>query len=269
MNDFDLESLLTRAPEHPSELALDEWIAGLLSATRAAEVEAHCAGCPACLAFVAERREGLAAEPSLDADAIFARIRASAEAADAPAPAGRPTLRARLAKLFDLRGAGLVLVGAAAAVVVMLAIRAPDPAGLGGPVVRAKGTLALEVARKTEGGVQPMVSGDVFRPDDALRFIVTLPTRGQIMIVGVEADGTIYPAWPLAGHGANPVLPAGEAQALDGAVRLDGKPGVETFYLVHCPEKVYPNCASQGPGAAPLCPDACRAAPFVVKKQPQ
>ncbi|MCA9560161.1 MAG: hypothetical protein KC583_16550, partial [Myxococcales bacterium] len=85
MSDFDLDALLDREPEHPSELALDEWIAGVLGAARAAEVEAHCAGCAQCQAYVTEARRGLAAVPGLNADAMFARILAGAEAAK-PAP---------------------------------------------------------------------------------------------------------------------------------------------------------------------------------------
>lgn len=264
---IDLDSLLTRDPAHPSELALDEWIAGLLSAERAAEIDAHCAGCGQCAAFVAERRQGLAAVPEIDADAAFGRIWADVEAAGAPpAPA---SWWARFKARFGAGSLGLVLLGAAAAVVAMLATREPDPSGgLTGPeVVRAKGTLALEVARKTPDGVQPMVSGDVFRPDDEIRFLATLPDRGRIAIIGIEPNGTLYTAWPLPGHAADPVRPKGKAQGLPGAVRLDGEPGTETLHLVFCPEAVEPVCTSAGATATPTCPTGCRTAPFVVNKQ--
>lgn len=269
---FDPDMLLTRDASHPSELELEEWVAGLLPAERAAEVARHVESDEASAAFVAELREGLAAVPGLDADAAFEAIWARASE---PEPAAvvepeRESLWDRLRAFFDVRTVALVAVGAAAAVA-FFTLRPTPPAGLvdAPDQVRMKGQLSLELARKTDEGAQPMVSGDIFDPDDEVRFIATLPEAGEVRIVGVEASGELYTAWPLPGHGAEPRRSAGKAQELPGAVQFDGQPGKETLHLVLCPDGVEPTCSSAGPGATPKCPEGCRSTAFDVVKQRQ
>ncbi|MCB9522428.1 MAG: hypothetical protein H6702_03490 [Myxococcales bacterium] len=274
---FELDDLLTRDPACPSELALRRFAAGALPAAEAAALQAHLDGpCTDCAAFVAAERAGPAGVPGLDPEAAFARILAGVAADEADArlaaqtqapPA--PGLFERLKAWLTPQGLGLVALGAAAAAAAFLLTRPGDP-GVIPPTpdgVRMKGDLALEVARKAADGAEAMASGDVFAPDDELRFVVSLPTAGRIAIVGVEADGTLYPAWPLPQHtGAQPDRQAGPKQALTGAVQLDGKPGREVLHLVLCPADVPATCQSNGPDAAPRCPQGCRSTPFVVQK---
>ncbi|MCA9559895.1 MAG: hypothetical protein KC583_15205, partial [Myxococcales bacterium] len=244
--------------------------AGLLWNARPAEVGAHFAGCKSCAAFVAESRRGPAAIPGIDADAVFGKILARVETqAEAPAAPSRPSLWARLAAFFDVRAMG-ALAAAAAAVIVFFALRPSTQPGtpIGGDPfgVRAKGDLALELVRKTPGGAERMVSGDKFGANDEIRFVVTLPDKGRVEIVGVEASGDLYTAWPLPEHQADPVLPKGSKQSLPGAVQLDGQPGTERLYLAFCPPTTAPACTSAGAEAAPHCAEACRLTPFVVVK---
>lgn len=268
MGDPDWLSLPTHDPAHPSTLALDEWVAGALSAARAAEVEAHCDGCARCRAHAEAARQGLAAVPGLDADAAFEAIWARAAAPEpvaAPVEAENSGFWAWLSRLSTPRRWVLAGVTAAASAVAMMVLRPAPPE----PGVRMKGDLALELVRKTAGGAQPMVSGDVFAPDDEVRFVVSLPAEGDVRIIGVEADGTLYTAWPLPAHGADPRQAAGRSQALPGAVKLDGRPGAETLHLVLCPVGVEPVCTVSGPDAQPACPDGCRSTAFVVVKGPR
>lgn len=271
MSTFDLDALLSRSEACPSEFALDSWLAGELQGTDAAQMRAHCDGCEPCGAYVATHARGLAAIPGLDADAMFAQILRGAEARPEVAPAApareRPSLGERLRSLFSISHLGWVAAaGAAAVALFVLRARPPAVDPDGDPGLRMKGTLALEVVRKTPEGAQVMVSDDAFDPSDEIRFVITTPTAGRVAVVGVEASGALYPAWPLPDHHANPVRPAGKAQALEGAVQLDGKPGRETLYLVLCPEAVEPECASAGADQPPHCAEGCRSTAFVVRK---
>ena len=273
MGGFDLDAMLSRGEACPSEFTLDQWLAGELLGARAAEIKAHCDGCAECAAYGATHARGVAAIPGLDADAMFARILSGAEsraaaAAAERAPAPSPSLLDRLRALFVLPQLGWVAAAGAAAGALVFALRSPLPTAPveGDPGLRVKGSLALEVVRKTPQGAQVMVSGDVFRPDDEIRFVITTPTAGRVAVVGIEPSGALYPAWPLPGHAADPVRPAGEAQPLEGAVQLDGTPGRETLYLVLCPADTEPACVSAGANQPPRCAAGCRTQPFVVQK---
>lgn len=128
--------------------------------------------------------------------------------------------------------------------------------------MRVKGSLELHVLRKQGEGASRVISGDKITPDDTLRFQVSLPTAGRVSIVGIEPDGTLYPAWPLADHAAETLLPAGAKQSLPGAVQLDGPSGAEHLYVVLCPDGVDPKCASAGPARAPKCAADCTTGGF-------
>ncbi|MCA9544588.1 MAG: hypothetical protein KC613_09360, partial [Myxococcales bacterium] len=158
--------------------------------------------------------------------------------------------------------AGLAVAAAAAAVVFTLRPVDPQP-GVEPPGVRMKGALRLHVLRQVAGGAEPVASGEAIHPEDRLAFQVTLPERARVTVVGVEPTGTLYTAWPLPEHHADPVLDAGLRQALPGAVSLDGPKGVEHLYLVACPPEVE-DAACEGAGAdqPPACAESCRLTPF-------
>ncbi len=269
----DFSQLSARGAECPSDLALDQWLAEALAPDVAAPLAAHCEGCAACSARVAERRAGFAAFEGLDERRLLANVhRRLAE----------PT---RFGDWFTGWFKGLRLwmlpVGLAAAAALVVALRVPAEPGPTAPAltgegaaapppvdgVRVKGGLSLNVHRLVAGGgSEAMLSGAAFAPGDRLRFVVDVPSAGQVRVLGVEADGDLYTAWPLDAAAAT-TLPAGRRQALPGAVALDDTPGDETLFVVHCPDASGPpRCETRGAGEAPACPAGCQLSPFRVRK---
>lgn len=248
MNLPDFSVLREGRPDCPSDLTLDRLHAGELPPEEAARAERHVAGCATCGARMAERRAGFDALEGVDPRAMLARIRSGL---DRPA-----SLSERLRRLL----APLAVVATAA--VALVVVTREDPG------TRLKGALALHVFRLAGDHAEEMVSGAAFAPGDRLRFAVDLPTEGHVAVLGVEASGTLYTAWPL-DSGARTDLAAGNGIALPGAVALDAQPGRETLYLVHCPREVGPpSCASRGAGSAPACPEGCATTSFILEKRP-
>ncbi|XXF79966.1 zf-HC2 domain-containing protein [Myxococcaceae bacterium GXIMD 01537] len=252
-----LESLRAGGPDCPSDLALDRLHAGELPPEQAQMLERHAEGCAACGPRLAERKAGFAGIEGVDPRAMLARIRTGLD--ERP----RPSFTGRIAE-----GARRLLVPAAALAVAGLAVMVLSPRDVDGPRTRFKGGPVLHVFRLV--GERPVEagSGDAFAPGDRLRFVVDLPSEGDVAVLGVESSGTLYTAWPL--DPATPThLAAGTGVELPGAVALDAQPGRETLYLVHCPSAPGPTgCASAGPGAAPQCPAGCVSTPFVLNKKP-
>ena len=136
----------------------------------------------------------------------------------------------------------------------------------GPKVTRAKGLPNLNVIRFVDGHSVKTVSGDRFAPGDRVSFMVDLPEASQVHIVGIEASGSLYTAWPLDPNVATR-LPAGAEQVLPGAVSLDSTVGRETLYLVVCPIGAPAPKCSVTPGTHALqCPPECKSAPFIMEK---
>ncbi len=257
MSQPDLHSLRAGRPDCPSDFALDRLHAGELPPEKASDAERHVAGCADCGVRMAERRAGFGAIEGVDPRAMLARIRTGLDAPE------RAPLSVRLTGwLRRLLGPAAVLAAAGIAFLVINS-RQVEPSG-----TRLKGSLALHVFRLEGERSVEMSSGDTFAPGDRLRFVVDLPTEGYVTVLGVEASGALYTAWPL--DPALPTrLPAGRSLELPGAVALDDQPGRETLYLMLCPpEAGPPSCRSAGPGEKPVCPAGCLATPFVVEKKP-
>lgn len=256
MSPPDFHSLRAGGPECPSDLVLDRLHAHELSADLAERTQRHVAGCTACEARMAERRVGFGALDGVDARVMLGRIRTGLD---------RPASRSeRLGGLLRRLIAPLTLVAAAA--LVLLLVRP----GLEEPVsgTRLKGAAALHVFRLRADHAEEVLSGEPFSPGDRLRFTVDLPTEGHVKVLGVEASGALYTAWPL-DPGVQTRFAAGHGIELSGAVSLDAQPGRETLYLVHCPLAVgAPVCTATASGARPVCPEACTLTPFVLDKHP-
>lgn len=257
MSELELHTLRAGRPDCPSDFALDRLHAGELPPEEANKLERHVAGCADCGARMAERRAGFSALEGVDPRAMLARIRTGLEAPE------RAPLSSRLVRwVRRLLGPAAVLATAAIAFLVING-RQIEPGG-----TRMKGSLALHVFRLQGERSAETSSGDTFAPGDRLRFVVDLPTEGHVAVLGVEASGALYTAWPL-----DPELPtrmrAGKGLELPGAVALDEQPGRETLYLVLCPpESGPPSCTSAGPGVKPTCPAGCQSSPFVLEKKP-
>jgi hypothetical protein len=240
-----LDTLRAGKPGCPSDLALDRLHHGELAADPAEALRRHLGGCADCAARLAERTRGFDAVPGADPRRVLAGIR---RGLDAPAPRARwPWLAA--------------LAGVAASLALLPLLRP------GGPASRTKGGLALHVYRARGERAEAMISGDRFAPGDRLRFVVDLPSAGAVRVVGVEARGALYTAWPQ-DPAAPSTLGPGEGIALPGAVALDAQPGRETLYLVHCPAPLGPPVCAAAAGEAPRCTAGCALSPFVLEKGP-
>ncbi|WP_309895897.1 hypothetical protein [Archangium sp.] len=256
MNTPDFKTLRMGRPECPSDFTLDRLHAGELSREQAQTTEKHVAGCAECGARMAERRAGFDGVPGVDPRVMLGRIRTGL---DRPAPLPERLLGWVRRALTPLA----VLTTAALALVVVSRQEDVQP-----PMTRTKGALALHVFRLVGDQSEEVVSGGTFAPGDRLRFAVDLPSEGFVTVVGVEASGTLYTAWPLE-TGTQTRFAEGNGITLPGAVSLDDQPGRETFHLVHCPVKVGPpSCTSKGATAAPACPEGCTTSAFLMVKGP-
>ncbi len=257
-------------PGCPSDLALDRLQAGELSQAQATELRQHVADCPLCPERMSARSVGFAGFAGVDERQLLAGIRRRLD--EAPAASWLSRL------LGALRAMALPLSGAAVAAVAALVLLGrpgsstqPGPAGDEAPLLdetRDKGGLALQVYRLVGGQAQQALSGDAFKSGDRLRFVVDLPARGQVAVLGVEPSGGLYVAWPSGAVDSK--RPMGKRQELPGAVALDASVGREVLYLVWCPgDALSPaqTCKAQSPGQPPSCPAGCRQSAFVMNKQ--
>ncbi len=247
-------------PERPSDLALDRLYADELDGEAAARIEARLAASPDDRARFEALDRHFDDIDEVDPRRLLASIRREAEQ-----PA---TLMERLRAGWMAWIGGLVVVGAAVIAFFVLRPAANGPDGLGpGPdIVTLKGGPVLAVQRRgADGRGQPVASGEPVAPGDTLKFTVTLSARSAVRIIGVEADGARYDAFPLEG-GPSPIIEPGEKVPLGGAVTLDDAEGRETLFLLACPAEVEPaDCRVGADG--PACPDGCRFDRFVLDKQ--
>jgi hypothetical protein len=234
----------------PSALTLDRLFAGELGFEQKRALELHTASCQTCTSFLRNRRLGFDAFPQLDSGAVLAKIEAHAPSAAKPT-APRHTWLVAFSSMLAV---------AALALIVLPSALAPHDSG-----TRAKGALNLRVYRLRNGQSEEVSSGSPFQPGDRLRFRVSTPSSGFVSILGVEADGTLYSAWPVGKSGAA-ALPASQDQLLDGAVELDDALGDETLWLVHCASDDAQCSLKPGQGGSLMCPPGCTKAPFRLDK---
>lgn len=277
-----LERMRPTAAGCPDELLLDELHHGELSAQRAEELQRHVAGCSDCQRRMELRRAAFDAFPQVDARRLAAathmRVVQDAHARDAQPRWSWGGLR----KLLWMATPAM-----AVAAVAIVVITRPHTGTLGrvdgtstatgvgqepGDTVREKGGLQLHVLRQQADGAQSAQSGDMFHAGDRVRFVIDLPAPGHVNVLGVEADGGMYVAWPSA-PGVATLRDAGRAQVLPGAVELDGRPGRETLYLVRCPQaagvpatQCRVSTGSSGGMGQLGCPPGCSTTAFVLNK---
>jgi len=196
-----------------SDLALDRLVAG----EAVAAASAHAAGCARCTARLDEfRRARDEAQPLLDA------IRARTRAADV----GRVV---PLKRRVWLR-AVVPLVAAAALVLLFLPRLLKPAAG-----VREKGSSALAldvVVRHADGRVEALAPNGRVRPGEAIRFLVTTPRAGHLVILGLDAAGKVS-VYVADGDDAHPVA-RGQKQPMPGSIVLDATPGAERLVALEC-----------------------------------
>lgn len=176
--------------------------------------ESHLAGCAHCQAtlddLAADKRAFQAAMPFAAFEAGLARRTERA----------RPFWSRRLV-LWPLLAAG-----AAAAALVLMPASGTSPGAWDG--IKGGGP-SLRYYVKTVVGARPGVDGEALRAGDALRLQAGAGGRKYLLVIGVDADGKIYP-W-LSADGRS--VPAGtEATMLPGSVVLDDDPRPERIFAL-------------------------------------
>lgn len=199
-----------RAEACLSDWALDRLIAGEPLGDAA---EAHVGECARCGERLAEFR----ANQERDAALLDELARRAPTASVTP-------LRRRV-----WLATALPLFAAAAIILLLL------PRLLHGPGERAKGTstLALDVVvRHADGHQEPLAPNGHVRAGDAVRFLVSTPRAGHLVILGLDAAGAVS---VYVSDGADPhKIDRGARQAMPGSVILDATPGAERLVALEC-----------------------------------
>ncbi len=201
----------TRPESCLSDLALDRIVAGERVADGAAT---HAAGCARCGARLDEFRRAL----EVDAPALEA-IRARGGDGSVVPLRRRVWLSARLP-----------LVAAAAILLVLLPrLWQPRP----GEREKGSGALALDVVvRHADGRVEALTPDGRVHPGEAIRFLVSTPRAGHLVILGLDAAGQVS-VYVADGADAHPVA-RGQKQAMPGSIVLDATPGAERLVALEC-----------------------------------
>jgi len=242
----------------PADVILDRLHLGELSRRERKATLSHLEGCPDCVLRMEERSRGWEAFPELDAERMQQRIQEAL-----PADAGQvPGIRRRPIVAWALAGC------AAAAATVWLALWIWNPPREAGQTVRIKGSVRMRVHRKRGSGSEEVASGEAFRPGDRLKFEVSLPGPGHLMVVGSEAGGRLFAGHPV---GAKESVSVGALSGafLPGAIELDQSLGEEWLYLVVCPRPFGIDQLKVGkPGILKL-PPGCQSDSFrMIKEAP-
>lgn len=160
--------------------------------------------------------------PPLDLAALRARAAALTDA-DMEAALSRPRPRAggQVVPLFRRMFVPMVPLVALAAAALFL-LRPPEPPG-----VRIKGHthLAFDVARG--GQTFPGDTDTVVQAGDRVRFRYGSAGATSLVLVGVDATGTVQTYWPDEGEAPVAIEPGDHV--LSGSVQLDDAPGPEVF----------------------------------------
>jgi hypothetical protein len=194
--------------DHLSALQLDGLALGALDDVGARRAEDHLAACVTC------RQQ---------ADVL----RASRDHFSASVlPRTLPALRARAAPWWSRRMTWIAApVLAAAVALVMLRGGAPVD-DLGSDDLRVKGDASLQIVARRGDRVGLVAAGDTLAAGDAIRFVVTTPRAGYLLIASIDGRGATSIYYPAAGVASAPV-PAAARLELPGSIVLDDAPGPE------------------------------------------
>ena len=202
-----------RAEACLSDLALDRLIAGEHAGEIDSAAEAHVRGCARCGERLAEFR----AAQERDASLLDELARKAPTASVTP-------LRRRV-----WLTTALPLFAAAAILLLLL------PRLLRGPAEREKGSSALQldvVVRHADGHQEPLAPGGHVHAGDAVRFLVSTPRAGHLVILGLDTAGAVS---VYVSDGADPhKIDRGARQAMPGSVVLDATPGAERLVALEC-----------------------------------
>ncbi|MBI2566805.1 MAG: hypothetical protein HYV63_07230 [Candidatus Schekmanbacteria bacterium] len=272
MSNLDYSKLSGKNPDCPSELLLDRFHGGELPSAESAAVERHSAQCPACTARLALRQRGAAAFPALRLDEVADKC-VRLDAQRRVCRTYRSSVWQRFAeRLSATRRVHLSWIAAAAtaaaAIFVALLPQLRHDGGIDGTGIHMKGGPRLHVVRERSGAVAELADGELVRAGDRLQFRVDLPADAEVMVVGVESSGAIYPCYPLGASGSTAAR-AGAGIALAGAVELDDSAGDEYLHLVVCPRHfALHNLSAPARGAMAVAGgDGCRSDSIHIVKE--
>ena len=240
------------SPTCPSQAVLDAFE---LEELEDVQLRIHIETCERCQRRLAERREAFSAIRGRDE---LIRAIHVAVAGSRPEQNAAP-----FRKRQTWRFVGLAAIAASAALAFLTVVPV-------GPelteTTRAKGSIGLSVYVERSGRATRANSGEQFRPGERIRFEVDLPRGGEVMIVGQEASGRVYNAFP-AGTGIveSQAFRTGVDQLLPGAVALDASLGRETLYLIRC-ARSFDSTQIQIKAARVEAPQGCLTARFVLFK---
>jgi hypothetical protein len=139
--------------------------------------------------------------------------------------AERPTPLTPVWRWITLGGAGL----AALAALVLVVPRSGPPRTEAGPL-RIKGDIGLDFVVKRGAEIHDGRDGERMRAGDTLRFRYDAGGLPYVLIVGVDADGKVFP-YVSAGDRSAPA--AKGAVVADGAIQLDADPRPERVFAVY------------------------------------
>jgi hypothetical protein len=214
-------------PACPSNRVIARWEAGrLLDGDERRWLEGHTRSCARCSSVVAEiaaaRGDLFAADSGVEAARAAHTMMTIAAARAVP--------RRRWRGWGGWAGAPL-LVGAAAVLLLVPALKPRQPSVMPPPGVRAKGQLAVEAFCKRADKVFPVGDGGAYYRGDRLRFAYSTPADGHLMVLGVDDRGQIFPYY---GEGRLSSVPAaaGAKVMLPGSVELDDHNGAERVFVL-------------------------------------
>jgi hypothetical protein len=171
---------------HPSDLALDELVAGL---PERPGTRGHVQGCESCQARLRQLEADRRSVPALPGyEATFNRVRAMAEA---------PPARSRWRWAF-------ALAPVAAAAVLLLVVR-PTVNDDGGE--RTKGSPSLFLVRPDGAPAAPPLS-----PGEQVSLVLQGAGRRYALVLAVDEQGRVEQLWPAGGTGSGE-LRAGQPEA--------------------------------------------------------
>ena len=215
-----------------SELQLDEWRVGELSAAEQQGVERHLAVCLQCR----ERAEATKREEARFLERYSFSL-GSVPSAPLPVAALPRQRRQPLSRCWLWAPAATVLVAAAGYLIVPLGSTPHSPTGPTGPsapsiATRTKGAVSVGFVVKRGGEILLGEDAMKVRSGDRLRFFFQLQRTGHVAILSRDARSVVTEYYP--GTGQSRAVAAGPRSYLDSSVELDGTLGQERLWALVC-----------------------------------
>lgn len=131
--------------------------------------------------------------------------------------------------------------------------------------IRSKGTGVFLVYLQRDKEVREIPEHTTLTQGDRLRFKVSLPRAGHVMLVGEESQKRLYPI--SAGDAQESIhREAGVDQLLENAIELDGSIGHEWIHMIYCPTLFNFSDLNVSDHAKLVLPAGCSYRSFAINK---